>query len=124
MKLKKQSNKKEIKPPAVLLLEQPLICSGKRTRTKPKSYVVGHKDFPKYQYGHTHLQTDSKMRPVPKKFEVGSINLQTAGIMNDMYAIAADNLDTGDLFPMTEEDLDLYIMGVIMTQYSHNKGLQ
>ena len=53
---------------------------------KPKSYVVGHKDVPKYQYGHTNPQTGPKMRPVPKKFEFGSIHLQAAGIVNDMYA--------------------------------------
>ena len=55
------------------------------------------------------------MRPVPKKFEFGSIHLQTAGVVNDMYAIAAATSDTGNLLPMTEEDLDVYIMGVIMT---------
>ena len=118
------SKEEEIEPPAVLLLKQPLICTGKRTRTKPKSYVVGHRDVPKYQYGHTHLQIGPKMRSVPRKFEFGSIHLQTAGIVNDMYALAAASSDTGDLLPMTKEDRDVYIMGVIMTQYSLKKGLK
>ena len=97
-KLKKPA-KKEIEPPAVPLLEEPVIRTGKGTRTKPKSYVVGHKNVPKYQYGHNHLQTDPKMRSIPKKFEYGSIHLQTAGIVNDMYALAAASSDTGDLLP-------------------------
>ena len=41
-----------------------------------------------------------------------------------MYAIAAANADNGDILPMTKEDHDVYIMGVIMTQYSLNKGLK
>ena len=41
-----------------------------------------------------------------------------------MYTIAAATSDTGYLLPMTEEDCHVYIMGVIMTQYSHNKGLK
>ena len=111
-------------PPPVPLFEEPLVRTGKRTRTKPKSYNVGHKNVPKYEYGHNHLQTDPKMRPMPKKFEYGSIHLQTAGIVSDMYAIAAANSDTGELLPMTEQDRDDYIMGIIMTQYSLNKGLK
>ena len=64
-----------IEPPAVPVIEEPLICTGKRARTKPKSWNVGHKNVSKYQYGHKHLQTDPKMRPMPKKFEYGSIHL-------------------------------------------------
>ena len=106
------------------LLEHPLIRTYKRTRTREKSWNVGHANVPKYQYGHTHLQTDPKMRSIAKKFEFGSIHLQTAGIVNDMYAVAAASSNTGDILPMTEEDHDVYIMGVIMTQYSLNKGLK
>ena len=64
------------------------------------------------------------MSPAPKKFELGSIYLQTAGIVNDMYAITAANSETGDVLPMTKEDRDTYIIGVILTQYSINKGLE
>ena len=41
-----------------------------------------------------------------------------------MYAIAAATSDTGDLLPMTKEDCNVYIMRVVMTQYSLNKGLE
>ena len=64
------------------------------------------------------------MRSVPRKFEFGSIHLQTAGIVNNMYDGAAVNFETSDVLPMTEEDHDLYITGVILTQYSFNKGLK
>ena len=64
------------------------------------------------------------MRPLPRKFEYGSIHLQTVGIVNDMYAIAAAKADNGNILPMTEEDRDVYIMGVIMTQYSLNRRLK
>ena len=64
------------------------------------------------------------MRPLPKNFEYGSIHLQTAGIVNDMYAITAAKADNGNILPMTKEDRDVYSMGVIMTQYSSNKGLK
>ena len=64
------------------------------------------------------------MRPIPKKFEFGSIHLQTVGTVNDMYAVAAEHSETGNILPMTKEDHDVYIMGVILTQYSLNKGLK
>ena len=54
------------------------------------------------------------MRPIPKKFEYGRIHLQTAGIVNDVNALAAASSDTGDLLHMTEQDRNVYIMGVIM----------
>ena len=41
-----------------------------------------------------------------------------------MYAIAAANSETGEILPMTEQDRDDYITGIIMTQYSLNKGLK
>ena len=47
-----EASKKAIASP---LLEQPLMCTGKRTRTKPRSYNVSHKYATKYQYGHIHL---------------------------------------------------------------------
>ena len=52
-------------PPPVPLFEEPLVRTGKRIRTKPKSWNVGHKNVRKYEYGHNHLQTDLKMRPMP-----------------------------------------------------------
>ena len=85
---------------------------------------MGLANIPKYQYGHTHLRTDPKMRSVPKKFEFGSIHLQTAGIVNDMYAVAAANSKTCNVLLMTKEDRGVYIVGVILTQYSLNKGLK
>ena len=57
----------------------------------------------------------SKNEACLKKFEYGSIHLQAAGIVNDMYAVAAAASDTGDLLPMTKENRNVYIMGVIMT---------
>ena len=64
------------------------------------------------------------MRSVPKKFECGDIHLQTAGIMNDMYAVAAANSETCGVLPMTKEGRVVYIMGVILTWCSLNKGLK
>ena len=61
---------------------------------------------------------------MPTKSEHGSIHLQTVGIVSNMYALADATSDTGDILPMTEQDHDDYIMGVIMTQYSLNKGLE
>ena len=106
-----EANKEVIKE---LLLEQPLIREGKRTRTNTKSYNVVPKYVCEYQYGHTHLQTDPRMRSIPK-CEYDNIHLQTVGIINDMYATAA-NSERGNPFPMmTNEDRDVYIMGVILT---------
>ena len=51
------------------------------------------------------------MRPVPKKFEFGSIHLQTAGIVNVMYVIAAATSNTGNLLPMTKEDSKAIMAG-------------
>ena len=50
--------------------------------------------------------------------------MQTVGIVNGMYAIAAAASDNGDILHMTKEDCSVYIMGVITTQYSLNKGLE
>ena len=110
--------------PVTPLIEQPLIRTGKCARTKEKSWNVGHTNIPKFLYGNTYHQTDPKMRSVPKKFEFGSIYLQTAGIVNDMYAVAAADSETDNVLPMTKEDRNSYIIGVILTQYSLNKGLQ
>ena len=41
-----------------------------------------------------------------------------------MYALASARSDTGEFLPMTEQDWDDYIMGIILTQYSLNKGLK
>ena len=118
------ADEEEIVPPAVPLLQQPLLRTGKRTRTQQQKYNVGHKNVPKYQYGHNHLQTDPKMRPMPKKFEYGSIHLQTSGIVIDMDALTAASSDTCNLLPMTEQDCNDHIMGVVMTQYSLKQGLK
>ena len=67
----------------------------------------GSHKYPKYQYGHTHLQTDTKMKSLPNKFEFGSIHLQTAGIVNDMCAVAAANSETGNVLSMTKENRDV-----------------
>ena len=48
------------------------------------------------------------MRPLPKNFEYGSIHLQTAGIINNMYAIAAAKADNGNIIPLTKEDCCVY----------------
>ena len=119
-----ETTEEDIAPTAVPLLEQPLIRPGKRVKKKPTSYKATHKDTNKYQYGYNYIQTDPKKRPLPKKFEFGSIHLRTARIVNDMYVIAAANADNGDILPITIEDCDVYIMGVIVTQYSYNKGLK
>ena len=86
---------------------------------------MGHINVPKYQYGtNTHLQTNPKMRSVPKKFEIGSINLQTAGIMNDMYAVTSANSETGNVLHITKEEHDTCIIGISLKRYSLNKGLK
>ena len=46
------------------------------------------------------------------------------GIMHDMHAVTAPNSETCDVLPMTEEDCDISIMGIILTQYSLNKELK
>ena len=97
------------------LLEQPLIRAGKRTRTKAKSWNVGCANVPKYQIGHTHLQTHPEVRSIPKKFELVSIHLQPVGIVDDMYAVTAANYETGNVLPMSKEDHGAYIMGVTLT---------
>ena len=86
---------------------------SKTKQEKPTSYNAT-KDNSNYQCGSNYIQIDPKMRPLPKKFEYGSIHLQTAGIVNDMYAIAAAKEGNGDILPMTKENRDVYIMGVIM----------
>ena len=47
-----------------------------------------------------------------------SIHIQTAKIVNDMFA------ETGDVKSMSKEYHGMYIMGVILTQYSLNKELK
>ena len=110
--------------PVTPLIEQPLIRTGKCARTKEKSWNVGHTNIPKFLYGNTYHQTDPKMRSVPKKYKFGSIHFQTVGIVNDMYDVTAANSETGDVLSVTKEDRGVYIMGVILTQYSLNKGLK
>ena len=43
--------------------------------------------------------------------------------MQTSDAIKYTFLVTNDITPMTDEDRDSYIMGMIMTQYSLNSGL-
>ena len=49
------------------LLEQSLDSGWKQTRTKAKSRNAGCDNVPKYQYAHTHIETDPKMISIPKK---------------------------------------------------------
>ena len=43
-----EASKEEIVTPVILLLEQPMIRTGKRTGTKEKLWNMGHANFPKH----------------------------------------------------------------------------